>query len=118
MVELQLHKNLSIAGQVLYDNRQHIAVFLGAYYCVYFNKQLAADYGVPDNLLYDIVLDGKFTVDYYISLIRDTWRDLNGNGKHDENDFYGLAAQVTSYATPFIYLIWRSDGDQKQRRHP
>ena len=97
------YKNLSIAGKSYMIIGSISPYFLGAYYCVYFNKQLAADYGVPDNLLYDIVLDGKFTIDYYISLIRDTWRDLNGNGKHDENDFYGLAAQVTSYATPFIY---------------
>ena len=76
--------------------------FLTHTYCVYLNKRHAADIDLLETI-YDTVFDGKWTIDKYISLVKDSWRDLNGNGEKDDYDFYGLAAQVTSYTTPFIY---------------
>ncbi|MBR5870245.1 MAG: hypothetical protein IKZ09_04345 [Clostridia bacterium] len=78
--------------------------FLTHTYCVYMNKRLGNDIDLTATI-YDTVLDGKWTIDYYSSLVKDTWVDLNGDGKKDEGDQYGLAAQVTSYATPFIYAF-------------
>lgn len=96
-------KDLSIAGQSFLLAGSISPYFLGSYYCVYMNKRLGQDYGIPAETIYKDVLDGKFTIDYYYSKIENTWNDLNGDGVQDENDFYGLAAQITSYATPFIY---------------
>ena len=76
--------------------------FLTHTYCVYLNKRHATDIDLMDTI-YDTVFNGEWTIDLYTSLVKDSWRDLNGNGKQDEADYYGLAAQVTSYATPFIY---------------
>lgn len=97
-------ENLSIGGHSYLMYGSITPYGLGGQYCVYMNKRLGEDYGLTDTI-YDTVLDGKFTIDYYSSLIKDTWRDLNGNNEVDENDFYGLAAQVTSYATPFVYSL-------------
>ena len=96
------YENLSVDGRSYMIIGSISPYYLGEYYCVYFNKRLGLDYGIDDSI-YDVVLDGKFTIDYYYSLIKDKWLDLNSNGQMDENDFYGLAAQTTSYATPFIY---------------
>ena len=76
--------------------------FMTHTYCVYLNKRLGNDIDVTATI-YDTVLDGKWTIDYYSSLVKDTWVDLNGNSTQDDQDQYGLAAQVTSYVTPFIY---------------
>ena len=97
-------ENLSIGGHsyLMYGSISHYG--LGGQYCVYMNKRLGDDYGLTDTI-YNTVLDGKFTIDYYTSVITVTWKDLNGNGASDEEDLYGLAAQVTSYATPFVYSL-------------
>lgn len=97
------YKDLSIAGQSFLLAGSISPYFLGSYYCVYMNKRLGQDYGIPAETIYKDVLDGKFTIDYYYSKIENTWNDLNGDGVQDDMDFYGLAAQITSYATPFIY---------------
>jgi len=95
-------ENLSIGGHSYLMYGSITPYGLGGQYCVYMNKRHGENYGLTDTI-YDTVLDGKFTIDYYYDLIKDTWQDLNGNNAKDEEDFYGLAAQVTSYATPFVY---------------
>ncbi len=94
--------NLSVAGKSYLIIGSISSYYTSHNYVVYFNKALATDYGIGDEL-YDTVLDGTWTIDKYASLISEKYQDLNGDGKKDEGDFYGLAAQVTSYATPFIY---------------
>lgn len=56
--------------------------------CLYFNKRLMESY-YPDVDIYKTVLDGKFTEDYFTSLVKDTYIDLNSDGKKDVDDFYG-----------------------------
>ncbi len=94
--------NLTVAGKSYLIIGSISPYYTSHNYVVYFNKALATDYGIGDEL-YDTVLDGTWTIDKYASLVSEKYRDLNGDGKKDEGDFYGLAAQVTSYATPFIY---------------
>ena len=96
------YNDLSIAGQSFLLAGSITPYFLTHYYCVYMNKELGDNYGLTDTI-YDVALEGKFTIDYYYSLIQDKWQDLDGDGKQSDADFYGLAAQTTSYATPFIY---------------
>lgn len=59
-------------------------------YAVFFNQRLAEDYQFPD--LYQTVLDGDWTIDMLISLSKDLYQDLNNDGKVDENDAFGFAA--------------------------
>lgn len=58
-------------------------------YALFFNKALKTDY-YEDTDLYQMVLDGKWTQEALINLTKDTYSDLNGNGKVDEEDFFGL----------------------------
>jgi hypothetical protein len=53
-----------------------------------FNKKYAADYNFPN--LYDIVGKGEWTMDKMMELYKGKTKDLDGNGKIDENDIYGF----------------------------
>ena len=55
-----------------------------------FNKDLFDNKNVP--YLYDAVGSGEWTLDYQASLAADFYQDLNGNGKHDEEDLFGFVS--------------------------
>lgn len=111
------YSDLSIAGQAYLLAGSITPYFLTHYYCVYMNKELGEDYGLTDTI-YDVVLDGKFTIDYYHSLVQDKWKDLDGDGKQSDADFYGLAAQTNNYATPFIYSFGELTVKQNKDKVP
>ena len=68
-------------------------------HCTYFNKRIAQDLDLPD--LYDLVLNGKWTVDAIETLSKGLYSDLNNNGASDvEEDAYGYLAGT--------YLLWRA----------
>lgn len=62
---------------------------------IYFNKTLAGKYDLTDEMLYKLVLDGKWTIDKMMELSQGTYVDLNGDGVHDDGDQYGYMGQTT-----------------------
>lgn len=50
---------------------------LASTYCTFYNKTLAADYDLPD--MYQVVRDGKWTIDYLVKTTKDIYNDVNGN---------------------------------------
>lgn len=70
-------------------------------YCYYFNRDIAAAYDLPD--VYEIVRSGSWTLDKVSELTRGVYKDLNGNGKHDEEDQYGYAAAVGSDVVTYFW---------------
>lgn len=97
------YENLSIDGYVWLMVGDISPYFLRYNYVVYFNKRLTDEYSIDEDALYSDAMAGKWTIDRYSELTKDIWNDLNGNNEADENDLYGLTAQVSSYVTPFIY---------------
>ncbi len=65
---------------------------------IVFNKKLYEDYGYHDEYgdIYQIVRDGKWTFDTFQNMVLSLSQDLDGNGKMDNNDFYGLLYQRDS----------------------
>ena len=57
-------------------------------YCSYYNKQALEDYNLP--IPTDMVFEGTWTVDKLVEMTADAYTDLNGNGKQDVNDFFGI----------------------------
>ncbi len=57
--------------------------------CLYFNNDLKTDLGLTEDL-YQVVREGKWTLDKMETVIQDTYIDLNGNGEADVDDQYGL----------------------------
>ncbi|MBQ2733583.1 MAG: hypothetical protein IJF74_05435 [Clostridia bacterium] len=56
-------------------------------FCIFFNKELAKEQGLPN--LYDLVNEGKWTVDKFNEFCAQTYVDLNGNDSADRGDQYG-----------------------------
>jgi hypothetical protein len=56
-----------------------------------FNKKLQADYGIEN--LYGLVGEGKWTLDKLLELCKIVSIDVDGNGKMDDKDAYGLLYQ-------------------------
>jgi ABC-type glycerol-3-phosphate transport system substrate-binding protein len=78
-----------------------------------FNKKLYADLGLTDNL-YDVVREGKWTIDKLYEITKDMYRDLNGDGNYDDGDMYGLvsiADGATSWCYGFNHPITRVNGE-------
>jgi len=88
---------------------------IGKTYCVFYNKKLGADYGIPD--LYKIVNDGSWTIDYLISLSKDIYVDQNHNSQVDNDDLYGLTSDcmsnVCAYLWAFDNPIYRKNNEGK-----
>ncbi|MCL2815091.1 MAG: hypothetical protein FWD23_10875, partial [Oscillospiraceae bacterium] len=55
-----------------------------------FNKSLVRDYGLEDP--YKLVKDNKWTLGKFFEMMKTCSADLNGEGKYDKEDLYGLAA--------------------------
>ncbi len=62
-----------------------------ATWVVLFNKQMAADYDFGS--LYDMVENGTWTADAMIEMCKAVSSDLNGDGKMDENDQWGVIGE-------------------------
>lgn len=61
----------------------------GAQVATFFNKNMIETYQLDDP--YQLVEEGKWTLDNYFSMAEAVAHDLNGNSKVDEEDSFGLA---------------------------
>lgn len=67
--------------------------------CMFLNLKLYQDYDI-DTDIYQLVLDGKWTLDALETLTKDMDVDVNGDSKWDtDNDIYGIGMQPTSETT-------------------
>ncbi|MCR5264364.1 MAG: hypothetical protein K6D94_10845 [Clostridiales bacterium] len=62
---------------------------------MFFNKKLLDEY-FPGTDLYDEVRQGKWTIDRFDTLIKDAYRDLNGDSTRDSSDFYAWFVPTAS----------------------
>ena len=60
---------------------------------IFFNKRLVdehySDIGGSEGL-YQMVMDGKWTIDKFTDLVKDKWVDSDGDGQRSEADFFGF----------------------------
>ena len=68
-------------------------IILTTPYSMFFNKEIAAEYDMPDH--YQMVRDGKWTYDTFLTQARMVSVDVNGDGKMDYNDKTGYAGDLT-----------------------
>lgn len=83
-----LRDELTLYGQLYFGGGDLSYTMIAQMYGVFFNKNMAEEYAVED--LYTVVEEGRWTYDYLYTLVNSIGRDLDGNGKMDENDEYGL----------------------------
>lgn len=80
---------------------------------VFFNKKMLEDNSLEDP--YQVVLDGKWTIDKLEEMTANTYVDLNGNGIRDKEDQYGMVLANGNFLNQFargfgISLIEINDG--------
>lgn len=77
----------------------------------YFNKGLIGDYKLESP--YDLVFDGKWTLDKLIGMTKDVYNDLNGNGVSDKDDLFGMVTTISHNAWSVALDIpeWRKNKD-------
>lgn len=95
--ESNMVDSLSINGKLYGITGDISRLFVQKHFVCYFNKEIMGNYPSIPNL-YDLVLDGKWTLEKmteYGALVKE---DLNGNQQMDIQDRYGFASY---YATPF-----------------
>ena len=69
-------------------------------YVVYFSKEMVANMDLEDP--YQLVYDGKWTLDRFEVMARAAVADIDGNGKMDENDSWGMCANEISKYISFM----------------
>ncbi|MBO4769454.1 MAG: hypothetical protein J5563_01580 [Clostridia bacterium] len=89
-------ENLTI-GEVQYFAINDIAyTTLMSTHCMFFNKKLAEDFSLKTGNPYDYVFDGNWTIDKLLETSRGVAKDLNGDGRYNEEDQYGFALSIGS----------------------
>lgn len=83
-----LRDELTLYDQLYFACGDLSLTLLSSTFCMFFNKDMADRYSVPD--LYETVESGEWTYDNMYSLTEGISVDLNGDGVMDENDEYGL----------------------------
>ena len=73
-------------------------------YGMFFNYNIMEQYGYSSADLYDIVFEGKWTVDRMTEITSGIWQDVNGDGKHDAGDIHGYAVINGSINTHDVWL--------------
>ena len=81
-------EQLSICGKLYVGVGDFITTQIDETSCMFFNKGLVADHGVEDP--YELVHEGRWTLDKLGEMATISGNDTNGDGKFDDNDDYGL----------------------------
>jgi len=89
MEDLTVNDSLYICINDISMNKLEWAYFL------FYNKQLAEDYNIETTLgsPYDLVKEGKWTLDAYLKMLSSISNDLDGDGKITKTDVYGVIGQ-------------------------
>lgn len=94
-------------NDLTYNDTAYLAVgdfsltTIGRTYAIYYDKIHADSYNLPD--MYQLVRDGKWTIDKLSDLSKDIYTDLNNNGERDFDDFYGYSTSVTSNIGAYLF---------------
>ena len=70
-------------------------------FVTFFNKNIFDENQIP--YLYDVVNDGKWTLDYQREISQGIYNDLNGDGNKDANDRYGF---ITNHNMIGVDAYW------------
>ena len=98
-------ENIAIDGKV-YSAMGDIGVSLYEYLeATYFNKKIAEEHKITD--LYELVQSGNWTLDKMMEYVKMVGADLNGDGKYDQNDLFGLA--IDNHNCRYAATIWQTE---------
>lgn len=86
--------DLTINGHTFLAMGDFAVTTIAGTYCMFYDKEEAVNYQLDD--MYQVVKDGKWTLDYLKALCEKVYVDANGNGVADEGDYFGMASDQQS----------------------
>ena len=91
----------SVNGKLYFASGDISTTLTYMMYAMYFNKDIMAANNIEEP--YDLVLDGKWTLDKLLELSTGVYQDLNGDGqKKVDDDMFGLETYAV-YVDPYFY---------------
>jgi len=84
---------------------------LGSTYCMFYNKVMAENYGLPD--MYGLVEEGGWTIDKQYEFSNGVYTDTNGDGIRDINDTYALSTDCKSNANAYLWAFGKKIATQQ-----
>ena len=100
-----LNRDLTIANKLFFCTGDISIMDNYGTWCVMFNKDIAQNYDL-DNL-YELVKDGKWTMQVMYDMAKEVTKDIDGNGTLDDTDQWGYLTE--SYNQ---YGLWASGGQR------
>ena len=109
-----VNDTLRIGGRLYSTIGSHMIRTKTFLYSVMFNYTIADDFGIEKEPLYDAVRKGTWTLDMLYDNAKKVKADLNGDGKYDHNDLWGMSgesycAYALSYSAGVDYVKYDSD---------
>ncbi len=95
-----LQKESTVNGKLFFASGDISTNLLYYMYATFFNKTMMSEYDLESP--YELVLDGKWTLDKLIEMTTDVYSDLNGDGKKDYDDRFGMVV-ADVYIDPFFF---------------
>jgi len=85
---------MTINGELRYMVGDYSLTYYDHTYVMYFNKKMAEEYALED--IYQLVKDGKWTIDKCMEMARGKWKDNNNNNwsKEDPDDSFGYITDI------------------------
>ena len=93
-------QNASIGDKVYMAAGDGVLPFLTGLFCYAYNSELLNQYMLDDPR--ELVDEGKWTFDKMSELSKAVYEDLNGNGKRDSEDQFGLDLLGNDRINPFL----------------
>ncbi|MBQ8577137.1 MAG: hypothetical protein IJ449_04110 [Clostridia bacterium] len=101
----KLNESLTLGGNQYVAIGDYDINVLDLTYALVFNKQMVADFDLDNP--YQLVNDGKWTMDAMLSMMTDVVSDINGDGVMDISDRWGYL----SHSKQVIPNFWISAGE-------
>lgn len=92
-----------------YDNKCILAVSdlntsaITYTYCMFFNKALASSWDLGN--LYELAINGEWTFDRFVSIVKDIYTDLDGDGAKSRGDFFGAVQADHSNVNQWLWAF-------------
>ncbi|HHX54240.1 MAG TPA: hypothetical protein GX704_04950 [Clostridiales bacterium] len=96
-------EDLTYDGVALLTIGDYVLNSVGGTYCMYFNRQEAENYNLGN--MYEVVSEGKWTIDRLSETTKEIYQDLNGDGQRTLDDFYGFATGVASNIGAYLWAF-------------
>ncbi len=86
-------EDFSIKNRLYYTCSDINLMAYKATWVAVYNKSIMSNLGYKDSYIYDLVRDGKWTLDEYYNIIKTFTKDLNNDNKMTSVDQYGTSLQ-------------------------